>query len=92
MFAIKDFVRYKLAVDAEEQVEQQPPNGVGQPAASQSSQASATTQAVVGWRFKGSRAVVTGRGEIQENIGETQYTIELKVGENGPLNFFEFTF
>lgn len=80
MFAVKDAVRYKLAVDLEHLEEElnQDENS-DQPAASQSSQASGITQAAAGWRFKSSRAVVTGRGEIEANIGDTIYTIEMQV-------------
>jgi hypothetical protein len=81
MFAVKDIVRYKLAIDLEQlesQLEVVEDGSQPQPPASQNSQASAATQ-VVGWRFKGSRAVVTGVDNIQEIIGETLYTIQMQV-------------
>ncbi len=76
MFAAKDVVRYKLAVDLEQHLQEN--DGGNQAPASQSSQASAATQ-VVGWRFKGSRAVVTGVDKIEDNIGDTICTIQMQV-------------
>ncbi len=81
MFSVKDIVRYKLALDLEQleaQFEVVEDGSQPQPAPSQSSQASAATQAV-GWRFKGSRAVVTGVDTIQEIIEDTLYTIQMQV-------------
>ena len=79
MCAVKDIVRYKLAIDLEQLESQlEVVEDGSQPPASQNSQASAATQ-VVGWRFKGSRAVVTGVDNIQETIGETLYTIQMQV-------------
>ena len=83
MFAVKDIVRYKLAVDWEQleaqlEVVEAEVGSQPQPPASQNSQASAATQ-VVGWRFKGSRAVVTGVDKIQENIEDTLCTIQMQV-------------